>query len=127
MLPERATTAAAAPSSPVSSSSPPADGSGAAAALGIVVGGEWRAWEAGRCLLMDDSFEHSVDLRCTHHSAGGAGPARTADGAADGTARTRPQQRVLLVCDVWHPDAGAAGLRAASAAGAVRRPGRMTS
>ena len=37
-------------------------------------------------------------------------------------ARTRPQQRVLLVCDVWHPDAAAAGLRAAASAACSAAP-----
>jgi aspartate beta-hydroxylase len=60
----------------------------ARARLGIRVGGELRLWQAGRCLLLDDSFEHEVDL-----------PARSAEDGGE------PWVRVILVLDVWHPDA----------------------
>ena len=50
--------------------------------LGIVVGGKRRAWQLGRCLVLDDSFEHSLSL-----------PSEL----------TAP--RVVLVADCWHPDA----------------------
>ena len=56
---------------------------------GITVGGQWRAWSVGECLLLDDSFEHSVDLR--------TGGQPFAEGS----------RRLLLVVDVWHPDARA--------------------
>ena len=59
--------------------------------LGISVGGEWREWEEGRCLVLDDSFVHSVDLR-------GA----TTNSISTPSASTT---RLLLVCDVRHPDA----------------------
>ena len=42
-------------------------------------GREWRTWRLGRCLILDDSFEHEVV-----HS---------------GDAR-----RVVLIVDCWHPD-----------------------
>ena len=45
----------------------------------IRVGREVRSWTAGECLVFDDSFEHEV-----WH-----------DGADD---------RVVLICDLWHPD-----------------------
>ena len=45
----------------------------------IRVGTEIREWKAGECLIFDDSFEHEV-----WH-----------DGDAD---------RVVLICDLWHPD-----------------------
>jgi hypothetical protein len=45
----------------------------------IRVGSEVREWRAGECLIFDDSFEHEV-----WH-----------DGNED---------RVVLICDLWHPD-----------------------
>ena len=97
-------------------------GNGGACRLGITVGGEWRAWEAGRCLVMDDSFEHAVDLRAGART--GARGARGRDrrpnasrapvaaaaapdtvSAANAAARREVEPRVLLVCDAWHPDA----------------------
>jgi len=51
--------------------------------LGICVGGERRAWQLGNCLVLDDSFEHSLSLPSELSSP-----------------------RVLLVADCWHPDAG---------------------
>jgi hypothetical protein len=45
----------------------------------IRVGGEWRSWEEGKCLVIDDSFEHEVAHRGT-------------------------QRRVVLLVDCWHPD-----------------------
>ena len=45
----------------------------------IRVGDEIREWRAGECLIFDDSFEHEV-----WH-----------EGADD---------RVVLICDMWHPD-----------------------
>eukprot|EP00928_Gymnodinium_smaydae_P029961 TRINITY_DN22412_c0_g2_i1.p1 TRINITY_DN22412_c0_g2~~TRINITY_DN22412_c0_g2_i1.p1 ORF type:complete len:648 (-),score=90.56 TRINITY_DN22412_c0_g2_i1:362-2305(-) len=45
----------------------------------IRVGDEWRRWEAGKCLVFDDSFEHEVQ----HH---GVDP------------------RVVLIADIWHPE-----------------------
>ena len=124
----------------------------APAHYGISVGGEWRAWERGRCLVLDDSFEHWVDLRSDPHAGGqrvrrgvrgrssttaaptttttrtrraqpGAGggeqrvvsassvsaveaPAQGATAWATAPGATERQHRVILVCDVWHPDAG---------------------
>ena len=46
---------------------------------GIVVNGEARTWQEGRCLVLDDSFVHSVWHR--------------------GTA-----PRIILIVDVWHPE-----------------------
>lgn len=64
--------------------------------LGIVCAGEFRRWQAGRCLLFDDSFEHSVSL-----------PNQTGESLPSGAgAAPCPWARVILVCDVWHPDAG---------------------
>ena len=62
---------------------------------GIVVGGERRTWELGRCLVLDDSFEHSVDLS--------NGP--PAGGASAQVAEEQHLSRVVLVADCWHPDA----------------------
>ena len=45
----------------------------------IRVGTEVRAWEAGRCLVFDDSYEHEV----WHEGEG---------------------ERIVLICDMWHPD-----------------------
>jgi hypothetical protein len=45
----------------------------------IRVGSEWRGWQEGKCLVIDDSFEHEV----VH---GGS------------------QRRVVLLVDCWHPD-----------------------
>jgi hypothetical protein len=56
--------------------------------LGIIVAGQLRAWALGRPLVFDDSFEHEVALP----------PA--APGAP-------PTPRVLLVVDLWHPQARA--------------------
>jgi aspartyl/asparaginyl beta-hydroxylase (cupin superfamily) len=45
---------------------------------GVRVRGEARTWEAGRCIVFDDSFEHEA----WNHSA---------------------QRRVVLIIDFWHP------------------------
>ena len=45
----------------------------------IRVGTETRAWEAGKCLIFDDSFEHEV-----WHEG--------------------DEERIVLICDLWHPD-----------------------
>jgi aspartyl/asparaginyl beta-hydroxylase (cupin superfamily) len=43
------------------------------------VGTETRSWEAGRCLVFEDSFEHEVWNRSS-------------------------QRRIVLIADLWHPD-----------------------
>lgn len=48
-------------------------------ACGIRVGGVTRRWEEGRCLVLDDSFEHEVW-------------------------NDSDRRRVVLVLDLWHPD-----------------------
>ena len=53
----------------------------------IRVGSETRSWEAGKCLIFDDSFEHEVW-------------------------NSNQQARIVLVVDVWHPDLTAAEVRA---------------
>ncbi len=45
----------------------------------IVVGGEERTWEEGRCLVFDDSFEHEAWNRDV-------------------------RDRIVLIVDLWHPD-----------------------
>jgi aspartate beta-hydroxylase len=45
----------------------------------IRVGGEWRTWQEGKCLVIDDSFEHEVLHR-------------------------GDRRRVVLLVDCWHPD-----------------------
>jgi hypothetical protein len=45
----------------------------------IRVGGVWRSWEEGKCLVIDDSFEHEV-------------------------AHRGDQRRVVLLVDCWHPE-----------------------
>ncbi|MGF1489625.1 MAG: aspartyl/asparaginyl beta-hydroxylase domain-containing protein [Prochloraceae cyanobacterium] len=42
-------------------------------------GHEWRSWESGKCLILDDSFEHEVR-------------------------HTGDRRRVVLIVDCWHPD-----------------------
>ena len=42
-------------------------------------GSEWRSWEQGKCLILDDSFEHEVI-----HSG--------------------KKRRVVFIVDCWHPD-----------------------
>ncbi len=46
---------------------------------GIRVGGTEGTWDAGRCIVFDDSFEHEAWNRS-------------------------PQRRVVLIIDLWHPD-----------------------
>ncbi len=50
-----------------------------AAGAQIRVGGEWRSWQDGLCLVIDDSFEHDV-------------------------AHAGERRRVALLVDCWHPD-----------------------
>jgi aspartate beta-hydroxylase len=45
---------------------------------GVRAGGEARSWQAGRCIVFDDSFEHEA----WNHSG---------------------QRRVVLIVDFWHP------------------------
>ncbi|XP_051905380.1 aspartate beta-hydroxylase domain-containing protein 2 [Hippocampus zosterae] len=52
----------------------------------LVVGGEPQCWSEGHCLLIDDSFLHTV----SHKGPPDAGP------------------RVILSVDVWHPNVAAA-------------------
>ena len=82
--------------------------------LGLTVGGEWRAWERGRCLLMDDSFEHSVNLNTRVDGGSRVGGIRRTDLNLEPCAelpRAQPcaepgcRHRVVLVIDCWHPDA----------------------
>lgn len=42
-------------------------------------GDRWRSWETGKCLILDDSFEHEVR-------------------------HTGDKRRVVLIVDCWHPD-----------------------
>lgn len=63
------------------------------------VGTETRAWENGRCLVFEDSFEHEVWNRST-------------------------ARRVVLIADLWHPDLTGIEVRALTAGfrkSAVRR------
>lgn len=64
-------------------------------ATGLSVAGEERVWVRGKCLIFDDSFEHQVKL--------------TAD-AVDGSPLV-DLARVVLIVDLWHPDASKTGLR----------------
>uniref|UniRef100_A0A3P8W3I2 Aspartyl/asparaginy/proline hydroxylase domain-containing protein n=2 Tax=Cynoglossus semilaevis TaxID=244447 RepID=A0A3P8W3I2_CYNSE len=52
----------------------------------LVVGGEPQCWSEGHCLLVDDSFLHTV----SHKGPADAGP------------------RVILSVDLWHPNVAAA-------------------
>ena len=45
----------------------------------IRAGNEWRTWQRGKCLILDDSFEHEVQ-----HNG--------------------DKRRVVLIVDCWHPD-----------------------
>ncbi|MDJ0679747.1 MAG: aspartyl/asparaginyl beta-hydroxylase domain-containing protein [Xenococcaceae cyanobacterium MO_167.B52] len=45
----------------------------------IRAGSEWRTWRQGKCLILDDSFEHEVE-----HNG--------------------DKRRVVLIIDCWHPD-----------------------
>ena len=42
-------------------------------------GDQWRTWQEGECLILDDSFEHEVQHR-------------------------GDRKRVVLIIDCWHPD-----------------------
>jgi hypothetical protein len=49
------------------------------AGCGIIVGGEARSWEEGKCLVFDDCFEHHAWNRST-------------------------EDRIVVIIDLWHPD-----------------------
>ena len=55
------------------------------------VGSETRAWEAGKCLVFEDSFEHEVWNRSD-------------------------SRRIVLIVDLWHPDLTGIEVRALTAA-----------
>ena len=57
---------------------------------GIRVGNETREWSEGRCLLFEDSFEHSVW-------------------------NPSPVRRIVLIVDFWHPDLTSVEVRALTA------------
>lgn len=57
---------------------------------GLRVGGETREWREGRCLLFEDSFEHSVW-------------------------NLSPERRIVLIVDFWHPDLTDVEVRALTA------------
>ncbi|CAE7228170.1 Asph [Symbiodinium pilosum] len=57
---------------------------------GLTVAGEARDWELHRCLIFDDSFEHQIQL-----------PA-----ASEAEPGLSGEARVVLLLDLWHPDAG---------------------
>lgn len=54
--------------------------------------GEARDWELHKCLIFDDSFEHEVKL-----------PTFTEPEVRDSLL---DEARVVLLLDLWHPDAG---------------------
>ena len=71
----------------------------------IRVGDEIREWRAGECLVFDDSFEHEVCMG-PHPAVAPHRPMLTWMDATlrgqvwhDGTA-----DRVVLICDAWHPE-----------------------
>merc|ERR1740121_2771184 len=65
---------------------------------GLSVDGRQLTWERDKCLIFDDSFEHEVHLS-THEEA------------QDEDASLARSVRVVLIVDMWQPDAEAAGLR----------------
>lgn len=67
---------------------------GATSSNGLCVAGQHLVWQLGRCLVFDDSFEHSVDLP-----------------ESDLSAPLIELVRVVLIVDLWHPDAERLGLR----------------
>eukprot|EP00933_Yihiella_yeosuensis_P079399 TRINITY_DN9197_c0_g1_i1.p1 TRINITY_DN9197_c0_g1~~TRINITY_DN9197_c0_g1_i1.p1 ORF type:complete len:373 (+),score=89.83 TRINITY_DN9197_c0_g1_i1:210-1328(+) len=77
---------------------------GAKSFTGLSVAGESRTWELHKCLIFDDSFEHEVTL----DTAGTVTEPDAADLPFSG------QARVVLLLDLWHPDAVSVGLRSNS-------------
>jgi len=67
---------------------------GALVATGLSVAGKGQPWIRDRCLIFDDSFEHEVQLA-----------------AVDMTRPLVDIARVVLLVDLWHPDAEILGLR----------------
>jgi aspartate beta-hydroxylase len=68
-------------------------------ACAINVGGEWREWSRGKCLVFDDSFEHAVrnDTR---------------------------EDRVILLIRFWHPELSGAAAREEALSGAMEEKER---
>lgn len=64
----------------------------ASRSAGLTVAGEARDWELHKCLIFDDSFEHEVKL-----------PTFTEPEVRDSLL---DEARVVLLLDLWHPDAG---------------------
>ena len=56
------------------------------------VGPQTESWREGRCLIFDDSFQHEA-----WHDAASAEN-------VDGSASCASEARIVLICDVWHPD-----------------------
>ena len=77
---------------------------GVAQADGLTVGGQTAPWTVDQCLVFDDSFEHEVVV--PHNADVGMGAAASTSSLA-----LRELVRVVLIVDLWHPDAAAAGLR----------------
>lgn len=67
---------------------------GALTFSGLTVAGETQAWVRDKCLVFDDSFEHKVELP-----------------TIDMTLPFVDLVRVVLIVDLWHPDAECRGLR----------------
>lgn len=67
---------------------------GATSASGLCVAGQPLPWIRDRCFIFDDSFEHEVCLP-----------------PVDEPLPLTELARVVLLIDLWHPDAEAAGLR----------------
>ncbi|CAE7853018.1 Asph [Symbiodinium necroappetens] len=64
---------------------------GAQRMSGLTVAGETRDWELHRCLVFDDSFEH--EIRLPPSQSGEPEPSLA------------QEARVVLLLDLWHPDA----------------------
>ncbi|CAE7300669.1 Asph [Symbiodinium microadriaticum] len=64
---------------------------GAQRMSGLTVAGETRDWELHRCLVFDDSFEH--EIRLPPSESGEPEPSLA------------QEARVVLLLDLWHPDA----------------------
>ncbi|CAE7602524.1 Asph [Symbiodinium sp. CCMP2592] len=72
---------------------------GAQRMSGLKVAGETRDWELHRCLVFDDSFEHEIQLPPR------TPPAPKSDGEPGEPPGLAQEARVVLLLDLWHPDA----------------------
>lgn len=82
----------------------------ATSAAGLCVAGQPLPWIRDQCLIFDDSFEHEVCLP-----------------VLDESLPLTELARVVLLVDLWHPDAEAAGLRMHSGSRKRAKPAAISS